>query len=113
MAKFSNLLLAASMLTASIAVPAAASEDEQPRVVVHYGDLDMSSTTDRERLSMRVAGAVKRVCAVETRADVRRQAASRACRAQAMQNVEAKLASLLNGNGAELADREGKILSAP
>ena len=113
MAKFSIILMAATVATAGIAAPAAATEDEAPRAVVHYGDLDLSSTVGRERLSMRVSGAVKQVCAVETRADMRRQEASRACRTQAMRNVEGQLASLLNGNGTQLADRRELILSAP
>lgn len=113
MAKFTNLLLAASVAAAGIAAPAAANEDETPRTVVHYGDLDLSSAAGRERLSMRVSGAVKRMCAVETRADIGRKAASRECRAQATRNLDTQLASLLNGNGAELADRQGKLLAAP
>ena len=113
MAKFTNLLLAASVAVAGIAAPVAASENGLPRVAVHYGDLDLSSVAGRERLSMRVSGAVKRMCAVETRADIGRKAASRDCRAQAMQNVDIELAGLLNGNGAQLTDREGKLLAAP
>lgn len=113
MAKLSTFLLAASVSLAGFAVPAAASEDELPRVVVHYGDLDMSSIAGRKRLSMRVAGAVKQVCGSEAQRDLRRQAQSRACRVQAMQKVERELASVVNGHGVELADRDGTRPSAP
>ena len=112
MAKFTNLLLAVSVAAAGVAAPAAASETELSRAVVHYGDLDLSCAAGREQLSTRVSGAVKRICAVETRADVRRKAASRECRAQAMRNVNVQMASLFDGGSAELPDGEGKILAA-
>lgn len=113
MAKFTNLLLAASVAVAGIAAPAAANEDNLPRTMVSYKDLDLSQAVDRARLSSRIERAARKICAVEPRRDPRRQAQSRECRAQAMRSVEIQVASLLNGNGAQLTDPQGKLLAAP
>ncbi|OWR01054.1 UrcA family protein [Sphingopyxis witflariensis] len=113
MAKFTNLLLAASVAVAGIAAPVAASENGLPRTFVSYSDLDLSSVAGREQLSIRIERAARKICAVEPRRDLQRQAASKACQAQAMRSVEVQLAGLLNGNGAQLTDREGKLLAAP
>ncbi|MGL3822574.1 UrcA family protein [Sphingopyxis sp. R3-92] len=113
MAKFTNLLLAASVAAAGIAAPAAANEDNQPRALVSYKDLDLSQAADRARLSSRIERAARKICVVEPRRDLQRQAESRECRAQAMRSVEIQVASLLNGNGAQLTDPQGKLLAAP
>ena len=113
MAKFTNLLLAASVAVAGIAAPAAASENGLPSAPVVYSDLDLSSVAGREQLSTRIERTARKICALEPRRDLQRQAESRACQAQAMRSVEVQLAGLLNGNGAQLTDREGKLLAAP
>lgn len=113
MAKFSTLFLAASMLIAGTAAPAAATEDQPRRAFVSYGDLDLTDGADRERLTARVDRAVRQVCAAETRRDVRAQAETSACRDQARRNADAHLASLFSGNRLALAERGSKFLIMP
>lgn len=112
MAKFSNFMLAASMSAAAFAVPAAASEDVRPRAEVRYGDLDLSQAAGRAQLTSRIQRAARKICGARFERDLQRRAASQACRAEAMRSVEVQLASVLGGHRAQLAEREGKRLSA-
>lgn len=113
MAKFSTFLLAASMMTAGIAAPAAANDDGSKRVAVHYDDLNLSSTADRERLSLRVARAVRQVCAVEPLRDLRLRAQSQECQKHTMRTAEVQLANLLSANRVALAGGESILLIRP
>lgn len=112
MAKFSNFMLAASMSAAALAVPAAASEDTLPRAEVRYMDLDLSQSADRQRLTDRLQRAARQVCPAVSGRDLKRQAESRACRAQALRSADLQLASVLGGHHTKLAEREGKLISA-
>lgn len=113
MAKFSTLALSVSMTAAAIAAPAAANEDALPRALVSYSDLDLSQAADVERLTSRIERAARKICVSEPRHDLRRQAQSDACRAQAIRSVEGQLANLLDASNIELAGREGKLAIRP
>jgi UrcA family protein len=112
MAKLSFLLLAASVTTAGLSVPAAAEEDERPRAVVRYDDLNLASVAGRERLSTRVRTAVKRMCRTDFRQTLQQRAGARMCKVHAMRSVEPQLAALLNGNGTAFAGKDGAVVTA-
>lgn len=117
MAKLSLiLLLAPAALVGTSAASAAQAADEPRSVVVRYHDLNLASVEGRARLNTRVKSAVKTVC--ESRHSYRRTLTERAkvdrCEDTALADADVKLAGLLNGNGARLADRGTiVVVSAP
>ena len=48
--------------TCGAAVPALAQPDQPPRVIVHYGDLDLSTASGREQFGARVRVAIRSMC---------------------------------------------------
>ncbi len=112
MAKFSLILLAAPLMAAGTSGPAFA-ESETRSVAVAYDDLDLSSASGRERLTMRVKMAVKRVCGSASRQTVRERTAQQACELDAGRAADVQLASLFNGSSARLADQRAVVVAAP
>lgn len=116
MAKLS-LLLAAPIAVAGFIIPAAAAakdDSERLTVIVRYNDLNLSSVEGRKRLTTRVKYAVQTVCGsrVHYRQPLGVRAIAQRCEDSTMDDAQAKLAGLLNGNGTALADRGGIVIVA-
>lgn len=112
MTKISILLAAASVMVAGAAAPAAAA-DEPPRAVVRYGDLNLASVAGRDRLTVRVRMAIRRMCGSLTRLTLQEQIATRKCRTAAFKSAEPQLAKLFNGAATRIVDRDGRVVAAP
>ena len=56
---------ALALATAVLAVPAAAAEDQPPRVAVHYANLDLTSEAGQKQLDLRLERAAREVCGVD------------------------------------------------
>ena len=56
---------ALALATVVLAVPAAAAEDQPPRVAVHYDDLDLTSEAGQKQLDLRLERAAREVCGVD------------------------------------------------
>ncbi len=119
MTKFSMILLSAPVACIGLTIPATASaqdEGERQTVIVRYDDLNLASVKGRDRLAMRVKSAVYAVCDSRPhhRPSLAERASSSKCENATMADADAKLASLLNGDGTRLADRGRTIMvSAP
>lgn len=117
MAKFSLILLGASIAGIGLGVPAAAQDNEDRRsLVVRYHDLNLASVEGRSKLQSRVKSAVRKVCnsRPKHRPTLHELALAQDCEAATLADAGVKLANLLNGGGARLADRGQTILiSAP
>lgn len=113
MAKLSLILMAAPLALTGLSVPAAAQEGKS--AVVRYDDLNLSSTQGRERLEWRIASAIRNVCDSRPhyRQTLTERALSRECEVAAHRDTNVKLAGLLGGEGAALADRGQVIVGAP
>lgn len=114
MAKISLLFLAAPLAFAAMTAPAAAQDDKRS-IVVRYDDLNLASSSGRERLTTRINRAVETVC--DSNANYRRTLSQRTaaleCEKQAKRDTDVRLAALLNGAGARLADQGGVVVAAP
>lgn len=105
MSKLALILIAALAPMAGAAAPAAAQDDERPRVAVRYDDLNLASAAGRERLDTRVRIAIKRMCFAEPRPTLRQRAAARECETAAKRSIEQQMAMLLNGTGSRFGER--------
>jgi UrcA family protein len=70
------LAIAAASLFADVA---SARDDGQVSTVVKYGDLDLSQSTDTQRLYVRLKDASEQVCGSERTRDLRMQRLLKAC----------------------------------
>ncbi len=113
MAKISILLAAVSAMATGVAAPAVAAEDDPPRAVVRYGDLNLASAAGRDRLTVRVRMAVRRMCGSMTRLTLQEQVATRRCITAAYKSAEPQLAKLFSGAATRIVDRDGRVLAAP
>jgi UrcA family protein len=78
-------VLTASLLAGAFGVAhAAAPLDEVPTVVVHYGDLDLSTQDGARALYKRISYAAAKVCPSEDSRDLARYAHAQACREEAI-----------------------------
>lgn len=113
MVKLSLALLSAPLALAAIAAPVAASADETRSVVVRYDDLDLANPSGRERLTTRVANAVKNVCGTKTfnRQMLAERASAKRCEADTRVRMEGQLASLFDG-AVQVADSGGIAVAA-
>lgn len=112
MYRFKPLIGMAVLGAAAATLPAAAQEDERRSVEVGIADLDLSTPAGQASLDRRVELALRKVCPVDARPDLRQQAQARACRAQAMREIEPRLAALTGGGAAQMANREANIVAA-
>lgn len=105
MAKLSLLLFAAPLAAAGAAPALAADEVTERRAYVRYGDLDLASAADQQRLRERVARAASKVCSDYSiaRVTLRDQLMYVKCRDAAIRDTEPQLAMLFSG---------GKLASA-
>lgn len=113
-------MLKSTLITASVALaaiggaaPAMAQDDDAPRVLVRYDDLNLSSAAGRQRLDTRVRLAIRSVCMVGPRVSLRERAESRECEKQARLRVDPQVALLLNGDGAKFASEKPPVFAAP
>ncbi|HMN53780.1 MAG TPA: UrcA family protein, partial [Sphingopyxis sp.] len=60
-------LISLTMAATGTAAPAMARDDEAPRVMVRYGDLDLQTVDGRERLDTRIRSAIRSMCRVDPR----------------------------------------------
>lgn len=111
MANFSLILLAAPLIAAGINAPAFA-QSESRSVTVSYDDLNLSSESGRERLTMRVKMAVKQVCGSANRLTLRERVAKQTCELNANRQADVKLASLFDGSSAQLVDQGPVVVAA-
>jgi UrcA family protein len=91
MRKSALTVLAAAMLSASIAVPAAAREAS---VKVYFGDLDLSDPAGAAVLEERIAEAVDQVCAKTEPPRIRGMVAWEQCKALSLADAMEKLAAI-------------------
>lgn len=115
MAKFSFPLLAVPLAVAGMIAPAAASApvEELQSVSVRYDDLNLTSESDRTRLTSRVRMAVRHICGSNSRRTLAEKAETRRCEAEANRKADTQLASLFNGTNAQLADRGALVVAVP
>ena len=73
-------VLAASLLAGSLGVAHAAPAQDLPRVVVSYGDLDLSSSEGVRELYKRIASAAREVCPYADARELGQVALNRSCR---------------------------------
>lgn len=106
-------LIALTMTAGGIAAPAMAQEDQTPRVMVRYGDLDLQTADGRERLDARIRGAIRSMCRTDPRPTLWSRASQQACEARARSSVEPQLAALLNGSSARFASEKPPVVAAP
>jgi len=107
------LALIPLMMTATgMAVPAMAQESEAPRVMVHYGDLDLQTADGRERLDFRIRGAIRSMCRADPRPSLPQRMLEQRCEAHARSGLEPQLSALLKGSGARLASEKPPIVAA-
>ena len=106
-------LIALATTTGGIAAPAMAQDDDAPRVMVHYGDLDLHTAAGRARLDTRIRGAIRSMCRVEPRPLPQVRANQRACEAHARSSVEPQLAALFKGSSARFASEKPPVVAAP
>lgn len=103
MTKLTFALLAAPMLAAGIAVPAAAQEEARS-VTVRYDDLNLGTQAGRDRLKTRVRYAVRQVCSTAGRMTLAIQAKQQACLAEASRSADVRVATLFGHQASLLAD---------
>jgi UrcA family protein len=91
---------ALALATAVLAVPAAAAEDQPPRVAVHYADLDLTSEAGRS--SSTFASNVRHA---RSAASTRRSSA-RTCARRTRANAIARRAAILDQEFAQAVTRK-------
>src|SRR5438270_13866162 len=69
------------------AAQAATSTDAVPSIVVHYGDLDVSTTDGASALYQRISVAARQVCPVEVTKVLSQIGKNRACREAAIERA--------------------------
>lgn len=106
-------LITLTMAAGGIAAPAMAQDDDAPRVMVHYGDLDLQTIDGREQLDLRIRRAIRSMCRVGFRPSLQQRAFEQACEARARSSAEPQLAALLNGSSARFASEKPPVVSAP
>lgn len=105
MSKLALIMIAAIAPMAGIAAPAAAEDNERPRVAVRYDDLDLLSVAGRQQLETRVQVAIRHMCRNEPQRELWQRTAAAECERAAKRSAEPQLAALTNGNGARFGDR--------
>lgn len=113
MLKPTLMLMIAITATGGASTTAMAQEGETPQIMVHYNDLDLTTTSGRERLDLRVRTAIRSMCKVGERQPLRQRAMVQECVAQAHRSVEPQLASLLGGSSARFASEKPPVVAAP
>jgi len=113
MLKPTLMLMLAMAAAGGVAAPAMAQDDDAPRVMVRYSDLDLATVTGRERLDTRVRSAIRSMCDADPRPTLRQLAAARDCAARARRSVEPQLAALLRGSPARFASEKPPVVAAP
>jgi UrcA family protein len=101
------------MAATGAAVPAMAQDDDAPRVMVRYGDLDLQTVDGREQLDTRIRRAIRSVCRVNIRPSLEERGFERACEARARGSVEPQLAALFKGSSARFASEKPPVVAAP
>jgi UrcA family protein len=98
----SKILFALAALAAATAVPAAASVPRAAGTrVVSYADLDLSAAPGRIRLEQRIRAAVRDVCGVAMRGDLRNDRAVRTCRIETLAHVVRPAPALTAAGGTQ------------
>ena len=97
-------VLAAAMLSASIAAPAAAAEEAS--VKVYFGDLDLTDPAGAAALEERIAEAVDQVCAKTEPPRIRGMVAWEQCKAPVPRRRDGK-----DGGDRACAERRSRRLS--
>jgi UrcA family protein len=72
-------------------VAGAGTAESAPRIVVDYGDLDLTRPAGAEKLYQRLSAAATAVCGVTEKNEVHRIALARACRDQAIARAAASI----------------------
>jgi UrcA family protein len=80
-------LVAASQMSAPVALSAAVTENDAPKIVVPYGDLNLSTPNGAATLLRRIDAAARRVCPDAYSRDLRITALARECRRTATANA--------------------------
>jgi len=85
-----------------VAVPAAAAEEQPPRIAVHYNDLDLTSEAGQKRLDVRLERAAREVCGMNETAigSHLRPAHSAECYREARRNLDREFAELVSRKSA-------------
>jgi len=107
------MLMIAMTATGGASATAMAQEGDTPQILVHYNDLDLTTTSGRERLDLRVRNAIRSMCKISERQPLRQRAMAQECVAQAHRSVEPQLAALLNGSSARFASEKPPVVAAP
>ncbi len=106
-------LMSLTMAATGTAAPAMARDDEAPRVMVRYGDLDLQTVDGRERLDTRIRSAIRSMCRVDPRPSLPQRMLGQRCQARARSSVEPQLAALLKGSSARFASEKPPVVAAP
>jgi UrcA family protein len=77
-------LLAGTLSVAQAGSPEATADAAVPKLVVNYGDLNLSTTDGNAALYQRITAAARRVCPLEDSRNLARAAYTNSCRAEAV-----------------------------
>jgi UrcA family protein len=80
-------LFAASQMSAPVALSATVTENDAPKIVVRYGDLNLSTPDGAATLLRRIDAAARQVCPDAYARDLRVKALARECRRTATANA--------------------------
>ena len=98
----SRIVFALAALAAATAAPATASIPPAAGTrIVSYADLDLSSAPGRARLEQRIGAAVRDVCGVPVRGDMRSDRAVRTCRIETLARVVRPTRALIAAGGTQ------------
>jgi UrcA family protein len=86
-------VLAASLLAGSLGVAHAAPAQDLPRVVVSYGDLDLSSGDGVRELYKRISAAASEVCPYPNARELGQAMVNRSCRDAAISRAVSEVKS--------------------
>lgn len=95
-------LSAVAAATSAAAAPALAHADQPPRVLVRYGDLDLSTASGREQFDTRVRVAIRKMCVVPARDFL----IARKCTMAARRSAAPQMQALFDRNPLRLASEK-------
>jgi len=116
--KISAIAFAAAMTTAAF-IPAAHAMDEtlveantvRPVSYVNYGDLNLSTDADVQRLHDRVRRAATKMCIDRGSRELHRQMQGLTCRDTAISSAEPQITAAINNAGTQVAENAAAAIT--